>query len=270
MKRLSFASKLIVVTGASSGLGREIARLLACEHGADLLIAARRRQRLEELKADIESRCASRVSLCAVDLASPEGPAALSAAAAGIGDVYGLVNCAGATYYGWTLDAPAGEYERMIALNLVAPLQVTMRFLPGFIARGSGAILTVTSIGAFVPMPFQSCYAATKHGLQAFMEGCAIEYRGRGVTFTTFAPGGIDTEMISLSGIDAVVSGDNPVNQSPARAARIAVNGWRRGKPVIVPGLLYKTSRMLQRLAPRWLVARFMYRLYEPPSGTAR
>jgi short-subunit dehydrogenase len=264
MKRASFADKLVVVTGASSGMGREISRALAYQEGAHLVIAARRRERLEALKQEIESSCASRVYVCVVDLSSQEGPETLFRAAESVGQVFGLVNCAGVTYYGKTLDGTTEAYESMVALNFLGPMKVTMLFLREFLARGAGAILTVTSFDAFVPSPFQNLYGATKHALQAFIEGCAVEYRGSGMVFSTIAPGGMTTEMITLSGLDKKFAATNPVNMAPARAAAIALRGWKRGTAVIVPGLLYKTARFFIRFVPRSVVARFMHRLYAP------
>jgi uncharacterized protein len=264
MKRPNFAGKLVVVTGASSGMGREIARALAYREGANLCVAARRAPRLEELKSEIESRCATRVHVCTVDLASRDGPETLFRAAESFGEVYALVNCAGVTFYGKTLDATPDEYERMIALNLVGPIKTTMLFLRQFLKRGTGAILTVTSFAAFVPTPFQNCYGATKHALQAFMEGCALEHRGDGIFFSTIAPGGMATEMLTLSGLEKKFGSGNPVTMAPTQAAAFAVRGWKRGKAVIVPGLLYKAVRILVRVAPRWLVADLMYRIYSP------
>jgi uncharacterized protein len=262
MKRLTFAERLVVVTGASSGLGREIARSLAYREGAHLVIAARRRERLEELKSEIESRCASRVHICPVDLAAPDGPETLFRTASSVGDVFALVNCAGVTFYGKTLDAGPDEYERMISLNLVSQVKTSLLFLRHFLARGGGAILTVTSFTAFVATPFQNCYAATKHALQAFMEGCAAEYRGSGVIFAIFAPGGMATEMLVLSGIEKKFAMNNPVNMNPGRAAALAIDGWKRGRAVSVPGIIYKAARVLVRIVPRAVVARFTFRLY--------
>jgi len=173
MKGASFRGRLVVVTGASSGLGRELARRLAEAEGADLVIAARRGDRLEALRAEIAAACPSKVTCVEADLGTDEGVETLVRAAEGAGEVFGLVNCAGLTYYGRTLDAPAGMNERIIALDLVAGIQLTTRLLPAMLRRGKGAVLTVTSLAATMPVPYQNVYAAAKHGMQSFMEGLA-------------------------------------------------------------------------------------------------
>lgn len=259
-----FRGKLFVVTGASSGLGREIARRLACHEGAHIVASARRRDRLEELKVDVESRCNSRVFIVTADVADPADADSLHRWAAAHGDVYGLVNCAGITYYGRTLEAPAGTSERVLSVNLFAGMRLTMLFLPAFLERGSGAILTVTSLAGVLTAPYQTVYSASKHGMQAFMEGLAREYEGRGVAFCTFMPGGIDTEMLSLSGLDRKIPSGSAVNMSAARAARIAVQALKRGRERCVPGLMNKGLLLASRFVPRSLVEQLAKRLYDP------
>ena len=264
MKRLDFNGKLVVVTGASSGLGREIARTLAYREKANVVVAARRRERLEELKAEIESRCASRVFVVPVDLGAPAGPDTLFREATAFGEVDALVNCAGVTFYGKTLDASLEQDERIVAVNLAAGMKATMLFLRRFLERGTGAILTITSVSAFVPTPYQNVYSATKHGIQAFMEGLAREYRAQGVTFATFAPGGMATEMFTLSGLDRKFGKDTPFNMDAERAARKALEAFKKGSLCSVQGLLYKVAVFLARRAPRRLVAWAVERIYAP------
>ncbi len=263
-ERLDLRGRLIVVTGASSGLGREIARRLACVEGASIVVAARRRDRLEDLKADVEGRCSARVHIVTADLTDPREADTLHTWATAHGEVFGLVNCAGITWYGPTLDAPAGESERILAVNLVAGMRLTMLFLPDFLARGGGFVMTVTSLAGIFTTPFQTAYAASKHGMQAFMEGLAAEYAGRGVQFTTVAPGGIDTEMLTLSGLDRLVPAASPVNMSAARAARLAVNALKNGRSRYVPGIMNKAMVFLTRLVPVSTVTRIARRVYDP------
>jgi short-subunit dehydrogenase len=263
MKAADFRGRLFVVTGASSGLGREIARVLAVREGAHVALAARRAERLEWLAAEIGSSCGSRAHVIPLDLGAPASAQTLFEKATALGEVYGLVNCAGITYYGRTLDAPIEKIDEILSVNFLVEMKTTMLFLDYFLRRGSGAILTVTSATAFLPLPFQNVYAATKHGMQAFMEGLAQEYRGRGVSFSTFAPGGMATEMIKNSGTDKKYQ-SAIINMDPARAARIAVASFKRGKMLSVPGLLYKTVVFLARRAPRAFVAWAVGKAYSP------
>jgi uncharacterized protein len=253
MKSLDFRGKWIVVTGASSGLGREIARTLAIREGANVVLAARRRDRLEQLAGEIRAACPGQVLVVPVDLADPAGAHALFTEATTRQKVYGLVNCAGTTFFGRTLDASMEKIEQILALNLVVEMKSTLLFLRSFLQQGDGAILTITSATAFLPLPYQNVYAATKQGMQSFMEGLAQEYRGAGVTFSTFSPGGIDTEMIRQSGTARKFKGAI-INADPAKSAARAVATFKAGRMRHVPGLLYKTVVFLSRHAPRSLV----------------
>jgi NAD(P)-dependent dehydrogenase (short-subunit alcohol dehydrogenase family) len=128
-----------------------------------------------------------------------------------LGQVDALVNCAGITFYGRTLEASMAECLRIIAVNQVATMQCTMLFLRYFLDRGSGAILAVTSVTGLVPAPYQNVYSASKHAVQAFMEGLSREYRGRGVSICTFAAGSMATEMIIRAGLDRKYATGSPV-----------------------------------------------------------
>ncbi len=262
MPPLDFGGKLVVVTGASSGLGREIALALALRERANVVVAARRRDRLEALKAEIESCSASCVHVVTVDLEAPDGPQVLFDGATAAGEVYALVNCAGVTYYGRTLDAPAEVNRRIIAVNQVAVMNTTLLFLRAFLHRGSGAILTITSLYGLVPGPYQNVYAAAKHAVQVFMEGLAGEYRGRGIAICTFAAGSMVTEMIQAAGLDRRHGADSSVFLDPSRAARAALSSFKKGRLILIHGILYKTAALLARLTSRrfgvWLSERVM------------
>jgi hypothetical protein len=259
MKKMDFGGRWIVVTGASSGLGREIARILAVREGANVVLAARRRDRLEQLAQEIRSSSAAEVQVVAVDLADPAGAQTLFSEATVRRKVYGLVNCAGMTNFGRTLDASMEKIEQILAVNLLAEMRCTLLFLRHFLDQGEGGILAVTSIGAFVPLPFQNVYAATKAGVQSFMEALAQEYRGAGVSFCTFATAGIDTDMIRDSKF-----GGAAFNMSPARAAAHAVAGFKAGRMRHVPGAMGKTIVFLVRHVPRSLVVRAAGGIFRP------
>jgi short-subunit dehydrogenase len=262
MGRIDLSGRLIVVSGASSGLGREIARVLAYRQKADLVVTARRKDRLEELQREIQSRSASRVHVVPLDMADPGAPGALFREATARGEVFALVSSAGFTFYGKTLEGAKDLYETMMRVNFISPAQCILLFLDAFLRRRSGGVLVVTSLSAFMPLPYQNVYAASKHALQAFVEGLAAEYRGAGVVFSTFAPGGMATEMLTLSGISRRVPLESPVNMDPARAARLAVAGFTRGRLLTVPGALYRAMSLLVRLVPRSAVAAAASRIY--------
>jgi uncharacterized protein len=264
MRAIDFSGKLVVVTGASSGLGREIARGLALREGADLVISARRRDRLEALKAELESRCRSRVHIAVVDLGMRDGPETLYREASAAGEVFALVNCAGITFYGKTLEAPLEQSLQIVAVNQVAVMKLSLLFLGDFLRRGSGAILSITSVAAFQPTPFQNVYSSTKHASRSFMAGLAREYRGMGVSFCMFAPGGMATEMLTLSGLARKHGMSSPFNMKPDVAARKAIRTFRKRRLYVVPGIVYKTVMFFFRLAPRKVISWALSKVYEP------
>ena len=263
MKALDFKGKLVVVTGASSGLGREIARELALREGAHIAVAARRRDRLEQLKAEIESRCASRVHLIPADLGAPQGAQMLFQEATALGDVSALVNCAGITFLGRTLEAPMETSEQIVAVNLLAEMRTSILFLRYFLERGEGALLNVTSMSAFFSVPYQNVYAATKHAMQAFTEGLAYEYRGRGVSICSFVPGGIATEMITNARTDKkLLPGMKIFLRSPEKIAQLAIRSLKKGRAVAVPELSIRAALFLIRFLPRRAVAAVVDKVY--------
>jgi uncharacterized protein len=260
MGRIDFTGKWIVVTGASSGLGREIARLLAVREGAHVVLAARRRELLDGLAGEIRAQApAAGVVVVPVDLADPAGAQALFREATAGRDVFGLVNCAGVTHFGRTLDISIEKTDRIVGVNFRAEIATTLLFLGHFLDRRAGAILTVTSGGAFQPLPYQNVYSATKAGMQSFMEALSEEYRGRGVTFSTFAPAGVDTEMIRGTRFAKTIG-----ILGAGQAAALAISGFKRRKLRIIPRAVIKLGTYLSRVVPRGLVLRVAGRIFRP------
>ncbi len=264
MSRISFENKLVVITGAASGLGRELAKRMAVVEKADLIVADRLADRLETLKTEIEAACHSKVRTVCVDLGTVDGARILVEKALAAGDVYALINCAGITFFEKTLDRPYAAYRELLQVNCLTILETTTAFFGHFLKKGEGAILNITSLAGFVTVPYQNFYAATKHAVQTFSEGLSAEYRKSGVVICTFAPGGIATEMIAKSGLDKHFGKNNPGLLPPAKAAEIAIRGFKKGKLINVPGLTSKAVVFLQRCLPRKTVIRGAARIYAP------
>jgi short-subunit dehydrogenase len=271
--KINFRGRLVVVTGASSGIGREIARELAVREGADLLVVARRLDNLEGLKREIQGASDSRVQTLSLDLASPGAEQALFQESTRLGTVFALVNCAGATFYGKTLEAPREKYDQIVSLNFISVMKASMLFVSYFLDKGEGALLNVTSSGGLVPCPYQNVYGATKHALQQFTEVLAWEYRGKGVVICTFAPAGVATEMTADEWLSKRLVGSKSFLMPAERAARIAVRAFRRGKLLTVPGIGNRAGLLLTRFLSRKAVAAVLGRAYEaerrPPRSTA-
>lgn len=266
MAKLNFKDKWLLVTGASSGLGQAMARRLAANEQANLVIAARREERLQQLKEEIEAAHGTRVEIVPVDISQDKEIDILFARASEIADIYALVNNAGLTSYERSDFSHWQTYEKILAVDLKALIKLSLRFLAYFQQRGEGAILNITSLGAFIPMPYQAIYSASKHAAQAFSEALAQEYRKSGIVICTFAPGGIATEMNVKSGLDKKYRLDSPFNMDADRAARKAINAFKKGKSLAVPGLLNKLTLFLVRLFPRKAVARAVEIAYRPPN----
>lgn len=283
---MDLAGRLVIVTGASSGLGRAIALRLATREGADVILAARRVERLESLSAEIAEHPRSGESFeCEVDLALSDGPETLMNRALAIADsragdrgrrdgLFGLVNNAGVTHYGPVVEMGRTQLDGIIDLNVRATMDLTRRFVRELSRRETdGAVLTITSVGAHVPVPYQAAYAASKHALQAYMNSLAFELDHSArhglprFVITSFAPGGVATEMLSKSGLDAQFSGSDGGGPerflAPAdRVAAQALRAWRRRRRATTAGIANHLTVLAGRLLPLAWVGRMSERLF--------
>lgn len=243
-----------LVTGASSGIGREIARELAA-HGAHLVLAARRRERLEELGAALGRSHAVRVDVVEVDLSAPEGPAHLIAA---VQELHGpdaidvLVNNAGTGLFGDGVGHGQHEEAAMLRLNVLAVAELTKHYAAEMRRRGAGRILQVASTAAFQPCPGYAAYAASKAFVLHHAEALAEELRDSGVTITALCPGSTNTEFFEVSGHERN-SLQRSTSLEPDEVARQAVRCMRRGGRVVVPGWTNKLGAATVGLLPRRL-----------------
>lgn len=267
---MDFAGRLFIVTGASSGLGRAMAERLAVVCGADVVVAARREDRLNTLAEHITACCGSRVLVVPVDLADPKGPEYLWERARSMGTIFGLVNNAGVTHYGPAINSSWDSNQDLLYTDLRAVIRLTLLCARGMVERGEGAILNVTSLAAFLPVPYQSVYAASKRGVFGFTESLAREVRGAGVVMTSLAPGGIATEMITRAGLDVSMGRHSWILMPAERVAKIGIRAWRRGRGLCVPGWLNRALVSVAPFVPRALVAGISERLYRPPKPPAK
>ncbi|MCK4763963.1 MAG: SDR family NAD(P)-dependent oxidoreductase [Candidatus Aminicenantes bacterium] len=265
MAKLNFENKWVLVTGASSGLGRAIALYLSKVEKANLIIAARRKERLEQLKTEIESAHNTKVEIIVVDLNSDKGVDNLFKQACKNPGLYAVINNAGVTYYGRTTAEHLETYERIIAVDFRAVMKSSLLFLDYFREKGAGAILNVTSMAAFTPLPYQNVYAAAKHAAQAFTEALYQENKDSGVVISSFAPGGIATEMNVKSGLDKKFPLDNPFNMKAEIAARKAIKAFKKKKYLSVPGFMNKLTVFLSRFFSRKAVTLGTEIIYRPP-----
>ncbi|MES2641387.1 MAG: SDR family NAD(P)-dependent oxidoreductase [Myxococcota bacterium] len=176
---MNLANKIVLLTGASRGIGVALARNLG-EAGAHVVLTARDLGGLERVAADVRS-AGGRATLVAADVATAEGRAAIVAATEAAGPVAAFVSNAGLEVPSAVAEQTPDQIEKQVAVNLVAPMLLTRALLPGMIARKAGVIVLVSSMSGKSPTPFNAIYAATKHGLNGFASSLRLELHGSGV-----------------------------------------------------------------------------------------
>jgi short-subunit dehydrogenase len=242
-----------IVTGASSGIGLEIARELA-KRGYDLVLIARSKERLDRLAADLPTTA----HVLTADLADAAARAELPQLVADLGvEPEILVNNAGFSTSGAVAAADVAEEISMLEVDVVAVADLCTRFVPGLVARRKGRVLNVASTAAFQPMPGQAGYAAAKAFVLSYTQALAGELRGTGVTATALCPGPVHTGFGDRAGfVDTEAEDAMPAVlwvEAP-KVARIAVDGLLAGKRVVIPGAANRVAAKLSYLTPRRLV----------------
>lgn len=255
---------ITVVTGGSEGIGLAIARLLA-ERGRDLLLVARRPERLAKAASELSATSSVRVATLALDLVQENACEALDAELARLGaHVDLLVNAAGAGQSGSFADADPQDLERIGALNMAVPTRLMRHVMPGMRQRRSGGILNVASLGGYVPGPYQATYYASKAYLISLSEAVAAEVRQDGVRVTVVAPGPVNTEFHAKMNAESAFYRRFLPSATPESVARWAVRGYELGLRVVVPGVLDIVGAVALRLVPHVLLVPFMAWLLDP------
>ncbi len=251
------AGSWAAITGASSGIGAAFARLLA-GRGYNLLLAARREDRLKALGAELRGAHGIQVEAFQADLADPADLARLAQRLEQIGPEI-LINNAGFGLPGRFVDIPADRLRAMVQVHIAASVELCRAVLPGMIARGRGGIINVSSIASFLPAGGVA-YTSTKAFLNAFSQTLAAELAGTGVTVQALCPGFTRTEFHDRPEYDglknSVVPG--PLWMSAERVAALSFAALGRGPVVFVPGYL---NRALAFFARRKLVAGLAWRV---------
>lgn len=245
-----------VVTGASSGIGTEIARELA-RRGQQVTLVARNHEKLTELAAEITTS-GVRADVVTADLADRDDRAALLERVEQLGVQPSiLVNCAGLSTLGRVHAADPAAEQHMIEVNVQALADLCTRFLPGMVARRSGAILNVASTAAFQPLPGQAGYGATKAFVVSYTQSIAGELRGTGVTASVLCPGPVDTgfgERAGFSKADADAALPSIMWESPKIVAKTGVDAMADNRLVAIPGVLNRAASVLVQYVPKRLL----------------
>jgi short-subunit dehydrogenase len=254
-KRQARRAETVLITGASSGIGRELTRLYASD-GARLVLIARSEDKLRQLADELAAKYGAKAQVVPADLSRPSSPREIVATLQQRHiDVDVLVNDAGFGAHGTLAQIGVDRQLEMIQVNVGALTQLTALLLPGMLERRHGAILNVASIAAFQPDPNQAVYGATKAYVLSLTEALAEELRGSGVRVSCLAPGPTETEWGARAGMLGTRLFRLGVLDA-GRVARAGHDGLRLGKTVVIPGLNNRILVLAVRLSPRFLVAR--------------
>jgi hypothetical protein len=249
----------VLITGASSGIGLELAKCFASD-GSRLVLVARNREALDALAEELRQRNKIEIIVLPADLSLPEAPKqnfeSLAARKVAV-DV--LVNNAGFGLHGKFLEMPLPRQTEIIRVNVSALVELTGLFLPEMVQRRAGGILNVGSVAGFVPGPGLAIYYATKAFVQSFSEALAEELDGTGVSVTVLCPGPTETNF------GTVARGEKQrvaqTRKMTARdVARIGHRAFRQKKVISVPGISNKALIMLARVTPRCTVRRIIWK----------
>lgn len=253
MSKFRIEGSSALITGASAGIGRELARQLAGRTGS-LVLVARRRERLEELRDEL------RLSHPSLDVRVREADLSDEPAVTELCDwlehekiaIDLLINNAGLGDMGPFATGELQRVKEMLAVNVTALTLLTRLLLPGMIARQRGAILNVSSTAGFLPIAGFAVYAATKAYVTSFSEAIRAELRGTGVTVTSLCPGPVPTEFIQVAARPGAKRDRSPefVRVSAEQVARDGLSAIERDCPLVIPGLIMKLGMFLVRIMP--------------------
>ena len=259
--------RLAVVTGASSGIGAELAWQLA-ERGHPVLAVARRAERLQELAARAAAAGHAPVHPLTLDITAPDAAAQLRERALALGGAGWLVNNAGGGRLLPFVDDTMAQ-ALQVRLNCEALVAITAAFVGNLVAQREGIILNVASSAGFQPTPGMTTYGATKAFVLSFSEGLAVELRGTGVTVTALCPGPVASEFFARAGVTEPRT-PSAAEISPAVCARFALKAAARGRVVAVPGFSTKFLAWSSQIGPRAWVRRISARVTLPRLGYKR
>jgi short-subunit dehydrogenase len=251
--------KIALVTGATSGIGKELAKCFAM-NGYTVIIVARNKQALEETAQEFRSKYGAEVSTIQVDLAEPNAAQRVITALNGK-QIDILVNNAGFAAYGPFVENDINTVIGSIRLNIETLTHLTRLLLPQMIDRRSGKILNVASTAAFQPGPLMAVYYASKAYVLSFSEAIRYELKGSGITITTLCPGPTETNFQNKI---ADFRKSNLVKMGMMKADDVARQGYQallEGRSIVIPGFKNKLGAVLARFSPRSIVLRVINKL---------
>ncbi|MGD0278997.1 MAG: SDR family oxidoreductase [Smithella sp.] len=243
-------AQTVLITGASEGIGHELVKLFA-KDGYDCVLAARNKQKMDQLAAEVEKCFGIKTRVIAKDLSLPESAQEIFDELNAVNvPVDVLINNAGLGLCGDFAMSDMSMNMHMIQVNLLSLTKLTWLFLPGMIKRKSGKIMNVGSIASFAPSPNFALYNATKSYVLFFSEALREELKGTGVSVTCLCPGATDTQWQARAGAKNIRL--NKVRMVDAKTvAEVGYKGLMKGKRVVIPGLDNKMTVLSAKFAPR-------------------
>lgn len=250
---MSFFERWVLVTGASSGLGEEMARQLAQKHHANLILVARRAERLNALKTELEQAHGIQCRVIAADLSNPLDVDRVHAEAIATCDVHAVILNAGITHFGKHLDLDWAGFQSMLATNVTSVVRLVNLFSPYLIKKNQGGgILLISSIAGLLPVPYQAAYSGSKAFITNFGQAFNQELSDKNISLTVFCPGGIDTAMTRDSKLRYF---ENTVFlQDVQSCAADGLQALQQRKTLFVPGRLNRSQLFAARFVPRRLI----------------
>ncbi len=265
--RSAFQGKWALVTGASAGIGEALAMELAAS-GANLILTARRVDRLEGLAQRLGSEHKVETQVLPADLADPGAPQQLFDATEGRGravDV--LINNAGFGYYGEFVTGDPAWQRTMVDVNCTAVVDLTRLFLPKMIERKRGWVMIVASTAAYQPVAYMAIYAATKAFDRMLAEALAEETARFGIKVSALCPGPTESEFGKVAGSPTSAGGRG--FQTAEEVARRGLEGLVRGKYWVLPSFVNNATVFVQRFLPRRFISGAVERAFRPESVKA-
>ena len=262
----------VLITGASSGIGLELARQFAM-HGHPLIITARVGAELKSVAAELEEAHGVGVRTIPQDLARLGAIEAIVNTVQEWGEpVDVLVNNAGLGQRAYFWEYPVDIDDSMLRVNIGAVVRLTKAFLPAMIERGSGRILNTASVAGFEPGPLLAVYHATKAFVLSFSQALGVELEDSGVTVTALCPGATDTDFFPKADMEQTKAFQKHKVMAPQEVAKLGYEALMRGDRVFVPGGMNKAMVFARRLLSVPAQARFTKKLYEetPPDERKR
>ncbi|MFL9484109.1 SDR family NAD(P)-dependent oxidoreductase [Chitinophagaceae bacterium LWZ2-11] len=259
MASLHFENKWVLITGASSGLGHEMALQLAIVHKANVILVARRVEKLLQLKETIETQSTSKVKTITADLSNLNDIDKVLTEVLADNNLYAAILNAGVTFFGSHLQLEWDVFAMMLQTNVTGMVKMTTELTRYFEkTQQPGGIMVVSSMAAVLPTPYQAAYAGTKGFMLNFITALSHEVSNKNLSYTVYLPGGMQTEMTDNDKFSPLKNWLMPVQTAAAKG----INAFIKRKATFVPGAMNKFGAIISGIVPKHLIVKSMAKTY--------